>query len=1415
MLNTDSVETRRHALTTFLLASILTLAMLAISLIPTSAGEFSSVLANLSSIMIRGEDHFSLDNTGLNNVMLQGELCPTGDDLILTSGMSCTLEAGTHTYNTVTIQSGATLLIQSDLEQGTGVTLIADQIQVDGTISAAAAGFPSAAGPGAGLYSYDYGASGAGHGGIGGAGNGQGVGGPAYGSVDNPILLGSGGGTRYSETWCGGQGGGAVHLVVSGTFTINGQLSVDGSAGLPGNRGCGGGSGGSIWIEAGSLLGNGMIAANGGPGSGDYRRAGGGAGGRISVDADTTGYTGSLQAYGGSGNQYGGPGTIHLTQENKLVINNNGHSGGPAGLMEGSYTYAAVELTGSGHLYLLGTGSTFALTHDNVLGDGTAFLTSYGTVTAPASFQITDYTLNMKGALSGVSDLSIGTDGRLILWAATPLHNGPHIYSTVSVDPGGTLTLVPHDNGDSDYGNDSPFELHVTDLSIASGGVVSSDGRGYGSQSGPGAGKYSYDAGASGAGHGGIGGAGQGQPTGGASYGSLYQPVDLGSGGGTRYSETWCGGAGGGAIHLIASGVVTIDGALSANGGAGLAGDRGCGGGSGGSLWIEAGSLTGAGRISVDGGPGSGNSRLAGGGAGGRIAIDSDSVDPDLTISVAGGSGFQPGWDGTVYLDIVDPFLSTVTIDPGPFPTDGWSTATITVTLFNVTGLPMPEEPVQVALASGEAVYINDQPATTGQLIDIGPTDANGIAEASIRAEIAGPRTFIARSDGQPIEQQAAVEFVPGPIDPSVSTLTSSGESIPADGVTPGLLTATVMDSFGNPVPGAVVTFTADAGSLTQPAEPTDSNGVATGSITHDLAGPLTVGAIVNRAETIMEFQAAFADRVISDGAGALRYYGYASGPDPWLFLYYRNAETQEWVEVCGHGDCAQACSPDPCAFDIPFGTPVDAIRLYTDGDWNPARKDVYVDAVRMRGWLGEMPADPPAASNHWLNEVISSAGCLYAFEALDEPDGSFALGNVNGTELTNSTEVLFQGAELRVELHAASQLLPDAILSYLVDINNDGNLDAEDLTAVLQLPPQVTYQSHTAWSDPTQEGSTLTWELGSLEAQGSGSFTVTAHVPASTPTGTILTASVDVGTSTTEADLTDNHDQASTTVAEAFAFETWMSPTSASLHMGGSAAYTLWVRNLGLEADSYSLSLVGLDPGWVTLDPPALWLLPGGLSEVKLTVHPGACLPDAVLPFMVNVASGSSGGVQSVYGQITLIQEPQILLDAPGYSATAGSTSVLFRWRTDPPATGLLTITPQGQPELAQTFETELGSTHAVLVEDFVRYAAYEWNVQAESDCGSATSPTWSFTVGSGIVFDNRSPSFEIDRDYNQIVRITVRNDDSLPHTLLATIQNPHEDLIVNFVGSGSVDQIVDLDAGQSRTLDLAVHAQDAAAYE
>jgi hypothetical protein len=252
----------------------------------------------------------------------------------------------------LSIQGGAVAfpagawLVLSNLSIGTGGTLTClpaqtnldvtvlrnATIDVGGVMGVDGKGLGAGAGAGAGLSANSIG-SGAGYGGNGGASSVR-PGGATYGSAQQPVDEGSGGGFGWGA-WAGGsEGGGAIRLTVGGVLTVNGRLSANGNAALQDDGG--GGSGGSIWAIADALAGTGAIAADGGAGE---LYGGGGGGGRVAIYAPVNVFGGLVSAFGGSGASPGQTGSVYYasTPAAPQVVSST-----PAGTLTGAVS--SVEL---------------------------------------------------------------------------------------------------------------------------------------------------------------------------------------------------------------------------------------------------------------------------------------------------------------------------------------------------------------------------------------------------------------------------------------------------------------------------------------------------------------------------------------------------------------------------------------------------------------------------------------------------------------------------------------------------------------------------------------------------------------------------------------------------------------------------------------------------------------------------------------------------------------------------------------------------------------------------------------------------------------------------------------------------------------------------------------------------------------
>ena len=533
-------------------------------------------------------------------VLAGGETWPINQLSVGTnSGVWCYSTNNTGQVNTQWVGAGVKIQAQSILVQ-TGAVISADGL-----------GYAAGQGPGAGTRG-SWGAGG-GHGGMGGTA--YAGGGAAYGSLMQPIELGSGGADG------GNPGGGAIELIVVGTMRVDGTISANG--GHYANHG--GGAGGSFWIQAGAIAGSGTIQANGAPGGNEN----GGGGGRISVSYQTNTFAGTASAWGGAhgGNGVtGGAGTIYWKRAGDslgyVMLDNNGLAGAytPADLVQGANLMVSVT---NGAQVVIAGGETWA-----------------------------------------INQLSVG------------VNSGVWCYSTNNTDQVSNQWVG------------AGVVIQAQSILIQTGGVVSADGLGYPSGQGPGAGVRGSWAG--GGGHGGMGGTAL--AGGGAAYGSLTQPTELGSGASDP------GNPGGGAIELIVAGTLRVDGTLSANG----AHYANHGGGAGGSIWIQAGAIAGSGTIQANGGQG-GNEN---GGGGGRISVLYQTGTFAGTAAAWGGAhggNGAHGGSGTIYLKRAADSLGYVMLDnnglTGAYtPADLIQGANLMVSVTNSA---------QVVIAGGETWAIN------------------------------------------------------------------------------------------------------------------------------------------------------------------------------------------------------------------------------------------------------------------------------------------------------------------------------------------------------------------------------------------------------------------------------------------------------------------------------------------------------------------------------------------------------------------------------------------------------------------------------------------------------------------------------------------------------------------------------------
>jgi hypothetical protein len=253
-------------------------------------------------------------------------------------------------------------------------------------------------------------------------------GGIAYGNPMAPTDLGSGGGKSVVSTLAGniavagGNGGGALKIGVSGTLTNNGIISANGSVGGTGSRGAGGGSGGSVFVSAGTLSGTGTFRAIGG--NGGANGGGGGGGGRIVAYYNSTTFpVGNLICTRGTGGSGGGGNGINGTC-----------GGGSGGLQVIGSAPSGISVSPSS----LGQGAaskTLVITGNNIKNGATVGFSGSGITIISTTFISSNSSLSVTISVS-----SFASNGNRILTVTNP--DGTSSTTTFSVASGPTVSTI-------------------------------------------------------------------------------------------------------------------------------------------------------------------------------------------------------------------------------------------------------------------------------------------------------------------------------------------------------------------------------------------------------------------------------------------------------------------------------------------------------------------------------------------------------------------------------------------------------------------------------------------------------------------------------------------------------------------------------------------------------------------------------------------------------------------------------------------------------------------------------------------------------------------------------------------------------------------------------------------------------------
>lgn len=835
-------------------------------------------------------------------------------------------------------------------------------------------------------------------------------------------------------------------------------------------------------------------------------------------------------------------------------------------------------------------------------------------------------------------------------------------------------------------------------------------------------------------------------------------------------------------------------------------------------------------------------------GADGTAATTITSSDVEIVTISAIGDGIPLDDTAQITFTVgpVDVDASQLTGSPTTVVADGVSYASLAATLVDSYGHPVPGKTVHIR-STGTGLVMNQSGSTT---------DSNGQVKAKLTSTDVQLVTVSAfdQSDGITLTQAVDIEFVVGPANQANSTLVISPTTVLADGIQTAVITATLRDGLDHPVTNRPVqlvvtgqnnTITPSSVGVTGgdgrivfylASSKVETKDVSIRDVHYDTI--LSIGQVVfvpgeidpdistlaaDKTTVFIGSDQATLTATLWDGLGH-RLNGkqvqiQATGTNVTVTQPVDITNSQGQVQATVKSDTIQQATVR--AVDLTDGVtltqviildliagPVDEgmstisitpTTIVADGVHTTVISATLHDAgdnplvnrpVRL-GVTGQSNTVAPS-----IQQVTDAEGHVeFTLASTKAETKHITLKDELADVTLQAGQVVFVAGALSESRSsvganpaktAADGQSPIIVTVYALD--DHGN-PIEGLDVVLDAQIVTLRESETVVvtiTQPSAPTDAAGAAYGSLVGRGVGEVIVTA-----TAGGAPL------------------DDEALVEFEPLYDYQTSLLPPARSVPVGAAAGFSIKVDNRGYLPDVYTISLAEPYPDWFSLESSKLDLDAGQVGQIALIALTDDCLDVGTYPFYVRVASAGVGNVTTLDGSLTVTSNPALTNLEPLDGTDIGSTGALFRWQTTVSATTSLFIKP-----VTGTLYTEYtgagGTSHQVTVEGLSRNADYHWYARSQSLCGSAESVSRTLSVLNGVVFSKRDYEFNVERDYNQLVSVGVLNQDTVSHTVVVTLENPYPELIIGFVGEGSIDDPFVLEAGKSRTLQLVVHAQD-----
>ena len=394
----------------------------------------------------------------------------------------------------------------------------------------------------------------------------------------------------------------------------------------------------------------------------------------------------------------------------------------------------------------------------------------------------------------------------------------------------------------------------------------------------------------------------------------------------------------------------------------------------------------------------------------------------------------------------------------------------------------------------------------------------------------------------------------------------------------------------------------------------------------------------------------------------------------------------------------------------------------------------------------------------------------------------------VSGSDLSDDWLTIWNTPIVEISSAPYSQTTTESVNAtyYLTIVNKQPSADTFDLL--------VDNTDNAAVAELSQSSITLDpWESVTVNLnitdETSGTYRVTAR--AVSHTNVSITGEVTVTTYVKNA------------------FTVGVSAPRTQTSIGGNLTYEVEIANNQGTSDTFTLTVTGIEGSWCSMVS-SCQLTAGGTKTIPLAISIPDTASASEFSLTIQATSSNIGTTRETSAPLNVSATPLIFDLTPADNTHTGANEVLFCWRTSVTSTSDVFIKAEGEVDYTLV-SNESGTSHAVPVSDLSRDTWYNFYVRSNSTHGSATSEVRNIFIDNGITFSQRNYEFTIERDYNQERTITIVNTDDEPHEVLLNVSGVPEDLALNFVGEGSMDQVIPLHPGESKDIAIAFHAQDA----